>query len=146
MKEMFSGISEHRKAAKHRFDDALALLNASRWRGAMYMAGYSIECLLKTKLMTIFDCHHLVDLEEELQRRKKLAAESTIFTHRLELLLRLTDSLERLRQNTEMWRLFNFVNLWLPAWRYTADLSRRRDAEYFLDAVGKLSKWIEANI
>ena len=58
---------------KHRMDDARALFNSVRWRGAMYLAGYSIECLLKTKLMRMFDCRHLQELDEELQRRGVLA-------------------------------------------------------------------------
>jgi hypothetical protein len=89
MHELFYGVSEQGKAGKHRMDDARALLNAVRWRGAMYMAGYAIECLLKTKLMRMFDCRHLRELEEELQRRGILPAQATIFTHQLELLVRL---------------------------------------------------------
>ena len=127
-------------------DDARALLNAVRWRGAMYMAGYSIECLLKTKLMRMFDCRHLRELEEELQRRGILSVQTSIFTHQLELLLRLANGLERLRQNEEHWRLFNMVNRWVPAWRYTADLPNREDAEDFLAAVSKVSQWIENNV
>lgn len=127
-------------------DDAVALLNAFRWRGSMYVAGYSIECLLKTKLMRMFDCRHLRDLEEELQRREMLAAHATIFTHQLEVLLRLANGLDRLRQNEEHWRLFNMVNRWVPAWRYAADLSNREDAEDFLDAVNRVSRWIENNV
>jgi len=146
MHDLFYGVSEQAKAGKHRMDDALALLNAVRWRGAMYLAGYSIECLLKTKLMRMFDCRHLRELEEELQRRGILSAQASIFTHQLELLLRLAKGLERLRQNEGHWRLFNMVNRWVPAWRYTADLSNRDDAEDFLAAVGKVSQWIENNI
>ena len=66
VRNLFSGVSEQGKAGKHRLDDARALLNALRWRGAMYMAGYSVECLLKTKLMQMFDCRHLRELEEVL--------------------------------------------------------------------------------
>ena len=72
MHDLFYGVSEQGKAGKHRMDNARALLNAVRWRGTMYMAGYSIECLLKTKLMRMFDCRHLRELEEELQRRGSL--------------------------------------------------------------------------
>jgi len=146
MHDLFYGVSEQGKAGKHRMDDARALLNAVRWRGAMYMAGYSIECLLKTKLMRMFDCRHLRALEEELQRRGILSVQTSIFTHQLELLLRLASGLERLRQNEEHWRLFNMVNRWVPAWRYTADLSNREDAEDFLAAVSKVSQWIENNV
>ncbi len=84
----FIGVREQLKSSIHRLDDAKALLDASRWRGAMYLAGYSIECLLKAKLMKIFDCQNLLDLEDELQRRHLLAANATIFTHQLESLVR----------------------------------------------------------
>ncbi len=146
MHNLFYGVSEQGKAGKHRMDDARALLNAVRWRGAMYMAGYSVECLLKTKLMRTFDCRHLRELEEELQRRGTLPAQATVFTHQLEVLLRLTNGIDRLRQNEEHWRLFNMVNRWVPAWRYTADLSNPSDAKDFLAAVEKVSHWIETNI
>ena len=146
MRDLFHGISEQSKAGKHRMDDARALLTAVRWRGAMYMAGYSIECLLKTKLMRMYECRHLRELQEELQRRGVLSAQTSIFTHQLEPLLRLAGGLERLRQSEEHWRLFNLVNRWVPAWRYTADLSNADDAADFLTAVNRISKWIENNI
>jgi HEPN domain-containing protein len=146
IRDLFYGVTEQGKAGKNRMDDARALLNAVRWRGAMYMAGYSVECLLKTKLMRRFDCRHLRELEEELQRRGILATHATVFTHQLEVLLRLTNIMDRLRQNQEHWRLFNMVNRWVPAWRYTADLSNQDDAKDFLDAVEKISHWIEHNI
>jgi HEPN domain-containing protein len=111
----------------------------------MYMAGYGIECLLKTKLMRLFECRHLRELEEELLRRRALPARATVLTHQLEMLLRLAKVMDRLRQNSVLWRDFNVVNRWVPAWRYTADLSNREDAEDFVQAVDKVSKWIEHN-
>lgn len=143
---LYSGVSEQAKASKHRLDDARALFNAVRWRGAMYMAGYALECLLKTKLMQVYNCRNLRELEEELQRRGLLAMEATVFTHQLELLLRLTQSMERLRQNRLLWPQFNLVNRWLPAWRYTADLGSRQDAEDFLEAIEALISWVEVNV
>ncbi len=49
--DLYFGISEQSKASKHRLDDARALFNAVRWRGAMYMAGYALEYLLKRKVL-----------------------------------------------------------------------------------------------
>ncbi len=146
MRDLFYGVSEQGKAGKHRLDDARALLNAVRCRGAMYMAGYAIECLLKTRLMRMFDCRHLRELEEELQDRGVLAVHATIFTHQLKMLLRLTGGLDRLQQNEPLWRSFNMVNRWVPAWRYTADLSNHDDAKDFLEAVEKVAHWIEHNV
>lgn len=145
-KDLFYGVSEQSKAGKHRLDDARALLNAVRWRGAMYLAGYAIECQLKAKLMRMFNCRHLRELEEELQQRGKLAGAATVFTHQLEMLLRLTNALDRMRQSKENWAQFNLVNRWVPAWRYTADLSSRQDAEEFLAAVEAVSHWIDSNV
>lgn len=144
--DLYYGVSEQAKASKHRLDDARALFNAVRWRGAMYMAGYAIECLLKMKLMRMFDCRHLQELEDTLLRRGLLATQGTIFTHELATLLRLTQGGDRLRQDAAAWQSFNIVNRWVPAWRYTANLSNRDDAADFLEAVDKVRQWIENNI
>lgn len=145
-RDSYFGVTDQGKAAKHRMDDARALLNAVRWRGSMYMAGYAIECLLKYKLMQIFECRQLRELETELHRRGVLSEQQAVFTHQLEILLRLTNGLERLRRNEEHWRSFNMVNRWIPAWRYNADLSNREDAEDFLAAIEKVAHWIENNV
>jgi hypothetical protein len=96
--------------------------------------------------MLMFKCQHLLELEDELRRRGKLRAETTIFSHQLLGLLELTQASERLRKNEALWRLFNTVNRWVPAWRYSADLSRRENAEEFLDSIEKIAYWIENNV
>ncbi|MBX6312122.1 MAG: hypothetical protein IRY99_04265, partial [Isosphaeraceae bacterium] len=52
-----------------RLEDARALLAAGRWRGAMHPAEYAVGCLLKKKLMEMYGCRYLRDLESELQDR-----------------------------------------------------------------------------
>ena len=145
-RDLHYGVSEQAKASLHRMDDAHALFNAVRWRGSMYMAGYAIECLLKTKLMQMYNCRHLRELEDELQRRGVLYSHGTVFTHQLEALLKLAQGLDRLRQNQNLWRMFNTVNRWVPAWRYTANPANREDAHDFINAVGRIMEWIEHNI
>ena len=134
-RDLFIGVTEQSKAGIHRREDAHALLGATRWRGAMYLAGYSVECLLKAKLMRMYGCGNLRELEEELQRRGLLAVHATIFTHQLEILFRLANGLDRLRRNAQLWPVFNIVNLWIPAWRYNPDLSNHEDARDYLSAV-----------
>jgi hypothetical protein len=95
--DLYTGVSEQARASTHRFGDAHALLNTGRWRGAMYMAGYAVACLLKTKLMQMYSCRTLRELEDELQRRGVLAEHATVFTHQLELLLRLTQRFAQIR-------------------------------------------------
>jgi len=144
--DLYTGVSEQAKASTHRLDDARALFNAGRWRGTMYMAGYAVECLLKTKLMQMYSCRTLHELEDELQRRGALAEHATVFTHHLELLLRLTQRFEQLRQHRMLWPQFALVNRWIPAWRYTADMANRQDAADFLEAVAQTMQWLEHNL
>lgn len=142
----YQGVSDQSKAAQHRLDDAKVLLAALRRRGAMYMAGYAIECTLKAKLMRKYDQDNLLDLEDELRKRKDGSADARVFTHGLEELLMLADGMTRLRQNEGMWRTFNLANGWTPSWRYSPEPSSPEDAEDFLAAVVTLKKWIENNL
>jgi len=50
-KYLYSGRTAQAKAAIKRLKDAKKLTDTKRWRGAMYLAGYSVECKLKARLM-----------------------------------------------------------------------------------------------
>jgi len=73
----FHGMSEQRKAAIKRLRDARFLLDqqtGQNWRdqsglhsrGAMYLAGYAIECKLKAIAMETFRCRTLEELRVKL--------------------------------------------------------------------------------
>ena len=145
-RNLHNGISELAEASRQRLADAQALLNASRWRGAMYVAGYAVECLLKTKLMHIYDCKNLGELEDLLQQRSILPADRTVFTHQLEDLLRLTPGYNRLKQNRDLWHMFHTVNLWTPQWRYTAKQATQQEATRFLTRIENVLHWIDTNL
>lgn len=112
----------------------------------MYMAGYAVECRLKTKLMKKYDCDHLKDLGAQLEKRGKLTEANDIFTHSLELLMRLTDRLQTLQKDPERWKQFSTINRWVPAWRYTASQSNKDEASDFFDATGAFVRWIDHNV
>ena len=145
-RNLHNGVSELAGASRQRLADATALLNASRWRGAMYMAGYAVECLLKTKLMHIYDCQNLGELEDLLRHRSILPANRTVFTHQLEDLLRLTPGYNRLRQDRDLWHMFQVVNLWTPQWRYTAKQTTYQEAVGFLTCIENVMHWIDTNL
>jgi hypothetical protein len=91
-----SGITEQRKAGLHRLEDAKVLLDGKRWRGAMYMAGYAVECALKYKLMRQWNCRTLDSLERKLREK---GFRERMFIHSLDPLLRLSGGQDRLRAN-----------------------------------------------
>ena len=144
--DLHNGIRDQASASRQRLEDARILLKASRWRGAMYIAGYAVECLLKTKLMQIYDCKNLRELDDVLQRRFALPVGGTIFTHQLETLFKLTPSYHRLQQNQEILSAFNVVNRWAPKWRYVSKQTTRDEATFFMNAVEKVMHWIDSNI
>ncbi len=145
---LHNGIGEQAGASLQRLTDARVLFAASRWRGAMYLAGYAVECLLKTKLMQIYDCRTLreLELELELKRRSILPAHGTVFTHHLEGLLRLAPGHHRLLNNSEMSYLFNDVNRWTPHWRYDPKQASPEEATQFMTHVDRVMHWINTNI
>ena len=112
----------------------------------MYLAGYAIECLIKAKLMEMFQQSNLEGLEVELKRRQIIPEDSSLFDHRIELYLRASGRLDALKKDKALWRSFNIANRWLPSWRYNPDLSNRGDAEDFLEAVDTMVKWIRSNV
>ena len=145
-RNLHNGVSELAAASRQRLADAQALFNASRWRGAMYMAGYAVECLLKTRLIHIYDCKNLRELEDLLRQRSMLPENRTVFTHQLEDLLRLTPGYNRLIRNREMLPLFNKVNQWTPNWRYTSKSTHRREATEFMISIESFMQWINNNL
>ena len=143
---LHDGISEQVRASHQRLEDAKALLNASRWRGAMYIGGYAVECLLKVKLMQTYGCQNLRALDDVLRQRSILLAHRTVFTHRLEDLLRLAPGYNRLIQNRDILSLFNKINQWMPSWRYTSKQANRREATEFITAIERFMHWINNNL
>ena len=111
----------------------------------MYIGGYAVECLLKTKLMPIYDCKNLGELEDLLRQRSILSAHRTVFTHQLEDLLRLAPGYNRLMQNRDVLSLFNKVNQWTPNWRYTSKQANRREATEFMTSIERFMHWIDNN-
>lgn len=145
-RDMYLGIIEQSRASRHRLDDARVLLNASRWRCSMYIAGYAVECLLKTKLMHIYNCRDLRSLEDELQRRSVLPVHRTVFIHDLEELLKLSPGYNRMRQSPRAWPLFSEVNRWSSQWRYSTERATEAETFNFLNAVEGVMRWIDNNL
>jgi HEPN domain-containing protein len=146
MTQRHHGITDQTKAAVHRLQDARALLATQRYRGAMYMAGYALECALKAKLMRVHACRHLAELEKLLHDRGMMPGHQSVHTHSLEQLFLLTSSLPRLAGNRPVLQSLAVANQWIPAWRYSGQPANQRQAERFVDSIATLVQWVEHNI
>ncbi len=143
----YSGRTEQTKAAIKRLIDARRLQAQSRWRGAMYLAGYSIECKLKARLMEMYNLDRLEQLETEIERR--LGRPVDVFTHSIEVLFGLTGARDRLlndpRRSTAL-RAYHSCNAWKPAWRYKSDDGNEDDCNTFMEAVDAFGQFIDHNV
>lgn len=137
-----AGISDQRRASLRRRLDARRLgeggINYSR--GAVYLAGYGVECKLKVILMERHNCLNLNDLIRRLG-----VNDTEIYQHGLEsLLAKMPSVLMRLKADTQRWREFvTILNRWRPAWRYNPEPYAEPDV--FLVAADNLCAWLENN-
>jgi hypothetical protein len=147
LKYQYSGRTDQAKAAFKRFRDACVLRDQKHWRGAMYLAGYSIECKLKVKLMEMFKVSNLKELEAKIE--EQTGRSINVFTHSIELLFDLTGVLQRLckePKNPSVLTAYRRCNTWQPNWRYKSDDGKQDDCESFLDAVQKFGRFVDNNI
>ncbi|MBL8616205.1 MAG: hypothetical protein JNM72_11390 [Deltaproteobacteria bacterium] len=131
------------KASIARRMDAEQLFAAQRWAGAMYMAGYFVECALKASLMECFHVADLGQLNAELTRRTHTQVETT--THSLTILIELHPELQRRRRapllprNQPLIAALRVVAPWSSTWRYSPVLRTAADAGQFMAALDPIS-------
>ncbi len=142
-----TGRTDQAKAALKRYIDAQRLQAQRRWRGAMYMAGYSVECRLKARLMERYDLNTLAQLDEEIERR--LGHRVNVFTHSIEVLFGLTGARDRLlrdRVHPSALRAYQWCNRWKPAWRYMPDEGSEDECNGFMVAVREFGSFVTNNV
>ena len=144
-KNVHSGRSDQRKSALKRWEDARYLRNGKHWRGAMYLAGYAIECRLKAVLMEKFNVNRIQELESALEKR--IGRSINAFTHNIEVLFSFTDAYGRLKDRpiTEDLRAYRKCNTWTVAWRYNPTDGNEKECNEFMNAVHRFSRYIECN-
>jgi hypothetical protein len=129
-RRLFGGINELRKAANKRLTDAHVLVKSNRWRGAMYLAGYAVECWLKSRLMEQYAVRHLDQLEAKI---RKAAGASGLPLHDLGMLKRLARVSSG--HDPRLRAAFDTCEQWTTSWRYDPQDGDRKTCERFMEAV-----------
>jgi hypothetical protein len=106
--------SEWQQLSTDRVRDAKALLAAGRWSGAYYLAGYAVECALKSCVLA-----H-VERTGVIFEDRKYAEQC--WTHKLEDLMRLADLKDALEddiaKDSDFGLAWNNVKDWKESSRY----------------------------
>ncbi len=142
MAYVYAGVTELRKAAIRRREDADKLREARRWRGAMYMLGYALECSIKARLMERHRLLTLMDLESHLASRR--GKDVSLRTHSLEELLELTGTSHRLSRETR--RAYNLCRTWRVDWRYSPDNGKEVDCGDFFESCDRFLSFVRTSV
>jgi len=119
-------------------------------RGAMYLAGYGVECLLKAYLIEQEGSQSLTGAEAKINVRRashnqepieKIAR--TAAGHDLFYLVGLTDLSTRPGYDPVLW---SRLSQWRSTWRYKHDSPKREEAERFMRDVRAAMDWLQPKI
>ena len=106
----------------------------------MYLAGYAIECKLKSIAMEVHKRHSLAQLA-----RKWGVDDHDVYTHGLEALGKRLPCWSNLLRSAFRDDFRGQVNLWRPSWRYDPEDSVNGKALSFIRAVRNVYYWLEKN-
>ncbi len=151
---------EYRKTALHRLADALELFEPPtrdaknsdalrrHLRGSVYLAGYSVECLLKAYMIKQNNVQTLNKATEVINQRRAHQGEEPIENiarsaagHKLYYLLQLTNLAGYNAYDAKLW---GRLSKWQSSWRYETDtkIFSRQEAMEFLIDVNSAVKWL----
>lgn len=125
------------RAARQRYDDAELLLEAGRTTGAVYLAGYTVECFLKSLLLAGVSS----------QRRRELLGEFRgSRAHDIEWLGALYRRDVGGMIPRDVTRHLSRIASWLTDLRYATGILKRRDADEFMESVIAIAKWVDGRM
>jgi HEPN domain-containing protein len=117
-----------KQVAQLRLEDASVLLERRRYPGAIYLAGYALECLLKWAIT---------------QRQQFVYLPAEFETHDLDTLLLEAGLGESLRHEGALRSMFAaLADSWGPELRYLARAPKPKEAERLYREISKVYGWI----
>jgi hypothetical protein len=125
------------QSAKQRFEDAVFLLSAQRTTGAIYLAGYSVECMLKALILSLTPKGNRSNMLKTFRGSK---------AHSFDWLKN-----EYFEQGgtpfpSKVSKLFALVNTWGTELRYKPGTMRYSDADSFIQAVREIMLWADGRM
>ena len=158
----FDRLRDYVKSGPRRLKDAEELMepptadaqrsdaSTRHLRGAMYLAGYAVECYLKAYLIEQEGCLYLSDAQKRINECRQRAGREPIRDiahsasgHSIGYLLGLTNL--EMQHGFEV-KLWGRLAEWKASWRYDPSLATRTEAEAFLKDVQTATRWIQPKI
>ena len=125
------------RAAKQRYDDAKFLLEAGRTTGAVYLAGYAVECILKALILDNVGSH---------LRRNVLGDFGGSRAHSIEWLTSLYRRHVMTMIPKSITQHLARVASWSTDLRYASGFVKSRDADEFIESVDAVMTWADGRM
>jgi hypothetical protein len=125
------------RAAQQRFDDALLLLEMERTPAAVYLAGYSVECILKALILSAVP---------RVQEAEILGMFRGARAHDYEWLMHLYTEKGGAGMPPHVVTHFVRVNSWSTDMRYAPGTVVAREAHAFVDAAAAIITWADGRL
>lgn len=125
------------RCAFQRYEEAEVLFLADYGNGAVYLAGYGIECILKALVLASV---------RETDRPDTIKSFRGAKAHEYEWLRSMYLTNGGARFPREVTRQFTLVNDWSTDLRYTPRAVRADDAQAFLAAAAAIIRWADGRL
>jgi HEPN domain-containing protein len=125
------------RAAKQRFGDAELLLEWGRTTGAVYLAGYTVECFLKALVLENVTRIKRKDVLDQFRGARAHNTEWLVALYRRHVGLAVPRDV-----NQHLLRIAS----WSTDLRYATGLLKPREADDFMDSVVAVATWAEGRM
>lgn len=115
----------------------MLLEQAGRTTGAIYLAGYGVECLLKALVLSVIPAG---------DRQERVANFRGARAHNFDWLKARYFEQGGAQFPSEISKAFVLVNTWDTEWRYRSGTAPYRDAEDFLQAAEQIIMWADERL
>lgn len=125
------------RAAKQRFEDAQFLLENGRTTGAVYLAGYGVECILKAMILSF---------APRVDRSTILTTFRGAKAHDFEWLQQQYRKRKGPAFPQQIQEYFSYLRTWSTDFRYVPGMIEHKDAYDFLKAADTIIEWAEGRM
>ena len=125
------------RAAQERFEDAELLLSLNRTTGAVYLAGYSVECMIKSLILSAVPPSRQEAILANFRGR---------LAHDYDWLMRLYLQNSGRPMPRRVASYFDQVTDWSTDMRYSPARMQIDEAKQFLDFASKIIKWADGRL
>lgn len=125
------------RVAFQRLEEAEVLYNAGYYIGSVYLAGYSVECVLKALILNSIPPRRQKEVEAEFRGQR---------AHRFEWLRHRYSEVGAPSLPKEINDALLYVSSWETSLRYKPGIGEPSDSSRFLSDVKKIVAWADSRI